>query len=241
MSQDQGQPWSQTTHQQSQQEQAWARWEYTPDEWMQLDRLDWGRTVQRYWLTVGPGMLGLLASIALFLWARMASDVITVVALIAMASFLLLLIILLVVGNGSVSRPKKRHQARKNASQPHTVTLSGKGMWQAGVFFPLERLWGDIHEWRVMLHEVYLSTQPTMLHFRVEHDVTSYKVGSDGHNYKSNYSVLETIPLLVPHAHESEAEQLVHRFRTEVIEVRERENERKRAAQEARMHPPEPR
>lgn len=238
MSQDQGQ--SQSINQESQQERAWAHWEYTPDEWKQLDRLDWGRTVQRYWLTVGPGILGLLASSALFLWVRMTSAANTVFALIAMAFFLILLIILLVIGNGSVSRPKKRHQARQNASQPHTVTLSGKGMWQAGVFFPLERLWGDIHEWRVMLHEVRLSTQPTMLHFRVEHDVTSYRVGSDGHNYKSNYSVVETIPLLVPHAHESEAEQIAHRFRSEVIEVRERENARKRAAEEARMHPPEP-
>ncbi|HET8840968.1 MAG TPA: hypothetical protein VFN35_05840, partial [Ktedonobacteraceae bacterium] len=154
-------------------------------------------------------------------------------------------------------KARKRHRARKNASQPQKgtlasqialrynaecevsqplkVTLSGQGLWMAGTYFPLAGHGVEATERLVMLREVRLSTRPTMLHFRVDSNVARFSKSGVLYSYRQ-----ETIPLLVPAGYESEAEQLAHRYRTEVVVSRESERQRQRAAQEAREHPPEP-
>lgn len=244
-------------HQEGQQKSAWAHWEYTPDEWAQLDRMDWGRAVQRYWFTAVLGTLSFLASIAFLFWLAVVAPGPGSFGIMALVP-LLMLLFYCVVPSKAFHKARKRHRARKNASQPqkgtlasqvalrynaeyevsqpYKVTLSGQGLWMAGTYFPLAGRGVEAAERSVMLREVRLSTQPTMLHFRVDHDVAHFS-SSTGLLYSYHQ---EIIPLLVPAGHESEAEQIVHRYRTEVVVSRKSERQRQRAAQEAREHPPEP-
>lgn len=248
---------SQTANQESQQKPDWAHWEYTPDEWAQLDRLDWGHAVQRYWLIAGLGMLSFLAGIAFFFWLAVVAPGPGSFGVIALVPLLILLFSCVVPGK-AFHKARKRHRARKNASQPpkgtlasqiatrynaeydvsqpHKVTLSGQGLWMAGTYFPLTGRGIEADERSVILREVRLRTQPTMLHFRVDYTVARFS-DRGGLFYSSRQ---EIIPLLVPAGHESEAEQIAHRYRTEVVVSRKSERQRQQAAQEAREHPPEP-
>jgi hypothetical protein len=159
--------------------------------------------------------------------------------LIMIVLFLLYLRNLLVFGE-AYDKAKKRHQARQNPSQPHRVTLSDQGIWEVGTYFPFAGSGVEKYELGVMLLEVRLTSQPTTLHFRVEY------LSHHGGGYRSyNNRTQETIHLLVPHDHESEAEHVAQRFRTEVIEPRELAElaEKQRAeerANDARANPPEP-
>jgi hypothetical protein len=51
----------------TQENQAWAQWEYAPAEWALLDRMDWGRVALRHWLAVRITGSGSLLAFALFL------------------------------------------------------------------------------------------------------------------------------------------------------------------------------
>lgn len=224
MSQDPGQGESPTVNQESPQKSAWAHWQYTPDEWAQLDRLDWGRAIQRYWFTAVLGMLSFLAGIALFLWLVEVAPGPGSFGIMALVPLLLLLFSCVVPGR-AFHKARKRHRARKNASQPQKgtlasqialrynaecevsqplkVTLSGQGLWMAGTYFPLAGHGVEATERLVMLREVRLSTRPTMLHFRVDSNVARFSKSGVLYSYRQ-----ETIPLLVPAGYESEAEHL---------------------------------
>ena len=211
--------------------QAWAHWEYAPDEWSLLDQLDWQSVVQRYVLSLLGGTLGFSLLLALWLWS------LTVVAnitsfLIPVMFVLFILFLYIVVPGTAFHKARKRHQARKNPSQPQKVTLSGKGIWEAGTFFPLSGFGVEALEWNVKLREVRLTAQPTTLHFRVE-----YLIRNNANTLNRTEINRETIHLLVPRTHESEAEYVAQRFRTEVIQARELAEKR---LHDSIVNPPEP-
>jgi len=228
----------------SNQQQAWAHWEYTPEEWAQLDRLDWGSAVQRYLLTAGMGILSCLVLVGLFLLSiQVRTEVFTAIgifAFILMFAMFCMLPLFLIPGK-AYHKARKRHQARRNPSQSRTVTLSDQGIWEAGTYFPLNGVGVESREFKVRLFEVQLTSQPVVLHFRVVYDPRAY-ISTGGSITYGAYQPGrgETIHLLVPRDCENQAEHVAQRFRTEVFEPRERENARRRAEQEARAHPPEP-
>ena len=122
-----------------------------------------------------------------------------------------------------VSETRRRHLARQNPTQPHRVTFSRRGVWEAGTYFPLNE---DIEG--IYLEEVEMTSEPPVLRFRLTKTFSEY---SD-----DNRPWTERLHVLVPRGHEDEAAQLMQRFRTEVIEAR------KQAQQQARQerNPPEP-
>lgn len=233
MPKNQGKQENQASKNQGQGNRAWAHWEYTPDEWAQLDRVDWGSIPQKHWLAVGITGPGSLLALVILIWSALTDGG----AIGGVAFFLMLFLFILFVLYAQFfwnryDKAKKRHQARQNPSQPHTVTLSGQGIWEAGIYFPFGGLGVEKNEFAVKLLDVRLTSQPTTLHFRVQY-LSSYRANRG----TQSQSTRETIHLLVPRAHESEAEHVAQRFRTEVIEARERAEKR---AHDALVNPPEP-
>lgn len=107
---------------------------------------------------------------------------------------------------------KKRHQARQNQAQARRITIAKEGIWEAGTFFPLNG-----HD--VVLEEVKLTHQPTILHFRR----TKHFPGEE------TTPQSDTLRVPVPGRYENDAAHLLQQFRTEVIETQQRQ-----------MNPPEP-
>lgn len=220
-------------NQANQENQAWARWDYAPDEWAQLDRMDWRPTALRHWLAVGITGPGSLLALAFFLWFVVTdAGAISGFALFIMLFLFLLLMLYAQFFWKVYDKAKKRHQARQNPSHPQRVTLSGQGIWEAGTHFPFGGSGVETNEFGVKLLEVQMTSQPTTLHFRVEYR-SLYRSDRGTRSQRTQ----ETIYLLVPRGHESEAEPVAQRLRTEVIEARERAEKR---AQEARVNPSEP-
>jgi len=208
---------------------AWAHWEYTPDEWAQLDLLDWRSVAQRHWLAVGITAPGSLLALALFLWSTLTDGG----AIGGFAFFLMNLLFILFLLHAQLfwdryDKAKKRHQTRQKSSQPYRVTFSSQGIWEAGTHFP-------VGGFDVKLLDVHLTSQPTTLHFRIQY-LSSYRTDRGTRSQRTR----ETIHLLVPRDHESEAEHIAQRFRIEVIEVRERAEKRAKDALDALANPPEP-
>ena len=187
-------------------QQAWVRWEYSPEEWARLDRIDWRpRRRACFWGLVGvlPGGLGF------FLVAVSGSAVAGVLAG-AMAALPILLLFWLSHGTEAA----QRHTARQQSAQPHRVTIAKQGMWEAGAYFPLDSL-----------AAVKMTARPAVLHFH------SFTVYTDTASADTASSYRRRV--LVPRGREEEAERLVQRFRTEVIEAREH-------AWQRMLNPPEP-
>lgn len=218
----------------NQEQQAWVHWEYAPDEWARLDQMDLGPIRRRYWLTfaLGMGILVILFVLALVLWGG--------ASLLWMAPLLLTLVLVLlfvVLPSNDYRQAKKRHQARQDPAHPHRVTLSNQGLWGFGPYFPFTGMGAQENEISVQLNKVWLTAQPTTLHFQVEH-LKLKATPSGGAVNVEKIPVPETIHLLVPTGHESEAEQVAQRFRAEVIEARELALKR---FQDEQVNPPEPR
>jgi hypothetical protein len=211
--------------------QGWAHWEYAPEEWALLDRIDWGRVVQRYWLTSVLGILGFLLAVALLIWFAVIAPNIGSFGVIMIVPLIILLLYAVVPGT-AYRKAKKRHQARQNPSQPQKVTLSGQGIWEAGTHFPFAGSGVEARELNVKLREVRLTSEPTTLHFRIE-----YLIRNNANTLNKTEINRETIHLLVPRGHESEAEHVAQRFRTEVIEARELAAKR---IHDSIVNPPEP-
>lgn len=188
-------------------DQAWAHWEYSPEEWAVFDRIDWQAAWRRYWfLNLAPVICIFILSVVFI------HDVVEVVFSTLMFG-LTFAVVPFVVGGFSYREAKKRHRARQDQTQPHRVTFSKEGVWEAGTFFPLggSGLFGS-------LRGVRMTSQPTVLHFR-----RRTLINRNTHLYY-------TLRVLVPHGYEDEATQLAERFRTEVI----------RAKQQTTYNPPEP-
>ena len=214
---------------------AWAHWEYAPDEWELFDRIDWRSVVRRYLLTSALGILGFLLVVALFFWlTTIHTEVATTIANFAFVAMLFsaFFLLYLMVPGTAFRKARKRHKARQNSSQPYKVTLSHKGMWLAGTYFPFTGTGVENRELGVTLREVRLTSEPTTLQFRVE-----YRISNSANTLNRTEINRETVHLLVPRAHESEAEYVAQLFRTEVVEAREQAAKR---AHDALVNPPEP-
>lgn len=212
-------------------EKAWVHWEYTPEEWALLDRLDWVNTARWYVLRAGLVTLFLLGFIALFVRSVNVSDTISVIAFLGMDGCFIVLILLL-VSNTAFRKARKRHNARQKSSFPYKITLAEKGIWEAGTFFPLKGSGVEPSEVNVELLDVQLTSQPTLLHYRVKYvSITSSSRGGTGRAVRK-----ETIRLLVPAAYESEAQRVVQQYRSRIIETRDRAQR----FHESLVNPPEP-
>src|SRR5581483_6631729 len=136
------------------------------------------------------------------------SDTISVIACLGMDGCFVVLIFLL-ASNTAFRKARKRHNARQKSSPPYKVTLAEKGIWEAGTFFPLKG-WGvEPSEVSVELLDVQLTSQPTVLHYRVKHvSITASSRRGIGRAARK-----ETIRLPVPEAYKSEAERVVQQYR----------------------------
>lgn len=184
---------------------AWAHWEYSADEWALFDKIDWGKASRKLWRVIGLCALVDFLIVGVLSWVFLIAQPFTSdnLPIVIIPAFLLLIpSILLIAFYGSAdSEAKKRRKARQNQAQPHKVTFSEKGVWEAGTYFPLNEIFVD-------LKDVKLTSQPTVLHFKIENT-------SIGSNSQASF---DTLRVLVPRGHEAEAAQLMQRFRTEVIE-----------------------
>lgn len=220
-----------STHHDKSEEKAWAHWEYTPDEWAWLDRLDWVNTARWYVLRVGLVALFFLGFIALFVRSVNVSDTISVMAFLGLVGCFVVLIFLLAF-NTTFRKARKRHKARQHSSLPHKITLAEKGIWEAGTFFPLKGSGVEPSERGVELLDVQLTSQPTILHYRVKY--VSITVNSRGGTGRAASE--ETIRLLVPAAYESEAERVVQQYRSRIVKA----HDRAQRVHESLVKPPEP-
>ena len=186
--------------------QAWVKWEYSPEEWARFDQIDWrpGRRAC-FWLLMGLLPVGL----GLLLFAVSGS---AVAGVVAFASLALPMLFLFWLSHGTEAT--RRHKARQKSAQPHRVTIARQGMWEAGAYFPLDNL-----------ARVKMTSGPPVLHFHSFTVYTDTATADTATSYRRR--------VLVPRGHEEEAERLVQRFCTEVIEAREH-------AWQRWMNPPEP-
>lgn len=190
-----------TLHQNLQQgmpgDQAWAHWEYNAEEWALFDHIDWQAARRGYW---PPNLIGLVCLLILGLSLLFLPAYRSLI--LTPAIFLVIIVFLLfVLRMHAYSEAKKRHQARQNQAQPHRVTFSKEGVWEAGTYFPLKELF-----WR--LRSVRMTSQPAVLHFHRE----------QRHIRASNE--YDALRVLVPRGHEEEAARLMQRFRAEVIKAK---------------------
>jgi len=187
--------------------QAWVHWEYSPEEWALFDRIDWRPRLRAFfWILLGLLFplgfgLGLFAISRTFIAGVLACVFLEIGILICFLTTLL-------------TEAARRHKARQKPDQPHRVTISRQGMWEAGTYFPLDHL-----------ASVKMTSRPHVLHFQ------GFSLNTDTATADSASSYRRRV--LVPRAHEEEAERLVQRFRTEVIEAEEE-------AQKLLRNPPEP-
>ena len=187
--------------------QAWVQWEYSPKEWARFDQIDWmPRRRACFWLLMGLLPFGF----GLGLFAVSGSSVAGVLAIAIVA---LGILFFFWISHGTEAA--QRHKARQKSVPPHRITISAQGMWEAGVYFPLTNL-----------ARVKMTSQPPVLHF---HSIMLYTSSTEAADTVASYRRR----VLVPSGHEEEAERLVQRFRTEVIEAQEQASQRV-------MKPPEP-
>ncbi|HEX7733323.1 MAG TPA: hypothetical protein VF458_00615 [Ktedonobacteraceae bacterium] len=84
----------------------------------------------------------------------------------------------------------------------------------------------------VELLDVQLTSQPTILHYRVKYiSITASSRGGTGRAARK-----ETIRLLVPAVYESEAERVLQQYRSGIVKVRNRAQ----SVHESLVNPPEP-
>ena len=184
-------------------DQAWAHWDYSPEEWAVFDRVDWQLVWLRYWL------LNLAPPACIFVLFILGHTNLLRVVLGTIMFGIPFGAVLFVTGREAYRKAKKRHQARQNRDHPQRVTFSKEGVWEAGTFYPLGG-----QDMVNSLQRVRMTSHPAVLHFRCRMLMPP-----------SN-SVYYTLRVLVPHGHEEEAVQLMGRFRMEVIEAKKRTTSR---------------
>ena len=168
-------------------QQAWAHWEYSPEEWALFDRVDWQAVWLRYWLPI------LIPPVLLFLLGVVVFHLFVPAMVMIMIAFVLPpLAAVFVIRGYSYGEAKNRHKARKNRAQPQRVTFSKEGVWEAGAYFPLTDVF-------LSLQSVNMTSQPTVLHFRRKRLIRN--------NFRR-----DTLRVLVPHGREEEAVRLMQRF-----------------------------
>jgi hypothetical protein len=182
---------------------AWAHWEYRPEEWAQFDAIDWKATRLTVVLLVGCVLLilpvlGVLLLGSSPLYSGIAFGGGFTLLMVAFGGF--------VFSFFSVQEGRKRHQARQSPS--HRVTFSRLGVWEAGVYFP-------IHDGDMTLQKVSMTAQPAIMHFRRSRFI----------NFESTPQTV-TLRVLVPRGHEAEAERLRQRYQSEILDAEKEREER---------------
>lgn len=208
-----------TSHSRFHEDEAWVHWQYSPDEWALFDKVDWNAPCSIFWGLTACCAASVIAAILpwfLFPPGTDAGPLLSVFlpALLGWCVFFPLTMTYLF----SYIDARKRHKARQQ--EPRTVTISREGVWEAGIFFPLNKFL------EANLKKVTLTLDPPVLHFRL----TRFHLGK---NWRASpTSAILHVP--VPRGLEEEAGFLQERFQTEVIQARaQRENRLK--------NPPEPR
>lgn len=196
---------------QSNKSQAWVHWEYSPEEWTLFDAIDW-RPVRLVFF-------GLLIGLPYALLFGGVAGLVNGSFVVALFPFVgvELLLLLLTWRVIFFSETRRRHKARQN--QSHRVTFSKTGMWEAGIYFPL-----DEPNDNVILKKIKMTFQPSIIHF---HWTAVPKPEYRGGRVPS-YQPRKPIRVLVPRGHEEEAARLVERYQTEVIEARKQADQQRR-------------
>ena len=199
---------------------AWVHWEYSPEEWVLFEKVDWMPIRLRFWgVTVGCAASVVAAILPWFFFSLRGGDesqflIVYLSALLGWCVFLPLVIMHFF----SYINARKRHKARQQ--EPRTVTFSREGVWEAGTFFPLNKFL------TANLKKVTLTFDPPVLHFRL-------RIWPSGKNWRSS-PTSSALHVPVPRGREEEAGFLLERFQTEVIQARVQLEQRLN-------NPPEPR
>jgi len=188
-------------------DQAWAHWEYDPSEWAAFDRVDWFpvRNKAQRTLILSPILcVVIIGAILLVATTVFQASLDTASALMLGPAIILLtgLMFVMISAGNSGKEAKKRYLARQNQAEPHRVTFSSNGVWEAGTYFTFKL--GLLE-----LESVKLTTNPSVLHFKM------LKLNADG----SWTGTAEKLHVLVPRGHEAEAEQLRQRYYAEAIKT----------------------
>jgi len=208
-----------STHQHAHtQQQYWARWEYSPEEWKRFERLDWTSARHALWLLIAlwllvsvaitVGLVIVLHSMTQGLPPKDASNAFTFE--VFLVGFFM--VMLASIGSSCIflwgwlpsQEARQRHRARQMGPQRVTignVRVLSQSLWLAGQHFPLQHT-------SMTLTRVTLSAEPLALHFRRRHGSTLTTRTSGWY---------ETVHILLPSGHEQEAELLLLRFRQETI------------------------
>ena len=207
---------------QGSEQQSWASWEYSPQEWALFEDVDWQPVRHTYWLLFGLcfpffGDLLLMIWFSIALLPQPAFERFPLLPFVFPLSFVLILllslipIILLSSYSYLYGQAKIRHKVRL-LDRPHRVTIAKQGVWEAGAYIPFD-----------VLNKVEMTTQPTVLHFRREKSLVATR----------NAPRYNTFHVPVPYGYEDEALSIVQRLRVEVIAEREQMLQRA-------LNPPEP-
>lgn len=177
---------------------AWARWDYTPDEWAAFDQLDWVPVRNRslLMLILSPTLFLAITTIS-FLWGSpdQVGLLLTLLLLLLIAT-----IWLMIAAIAALIDTGKRHRARHKPAELPRVTLTASGLWLTGTYFPLREDFWHI-KW------VKMTTNPTVLHFKLRQTGII-----EGHTTDIGLISTRTIHIPVPRSHEAEAEQLWQRY-----------------------------
>lgn len=200
-------------------EEVWVHWEYGPEEWELFEKVDWNVQQLTFWGLAGGTAASVIA--AILPWFIFPPDTdagpllrVFLPALLGWCVFFPLMMMSLF----SYIDARKRHKARQQG--PRTVTFAREGVWEAGLFFPLNKFL------EATLKKVTMTFDPPVLHFRLLRQ-----------HWGTNWSASPTSATLrvpVPRGREEEAGFLQERFQTEVIQERAQ-------LQKRLKNPPEPR
>lgn len=200
-------------------DEAWVHWEYSPEEWTLFEKIDWDAQRFIFWGLAGCCAASVIAAILPWFLLPPGTDAgpllsMFLPALLGWCMFFPFTMAYLF----SYIDARKRHKARQQESR--TVTFSKEGVWEAGIFFPLDKFL------EANLKKVTLTLDPPVLHFRLMRFHW-------GKNWRAS-PTSATLHVPVPRGQEEEAGFLLERFQTEVIQAR--------AQREKRLkNPPEPR
>jgi hypothetical protein len=187
--------------------QAWAHWEYGPYEWSLFNKIDWlpVRNRSQRTLIMSPVIcLVIIGALLAVLLVGFQVPIPATFAIVLTSAILLLtaLMFVMISAANSGKGAKARYQARQNQAEPHRVTFSRQGIWEAGTFFPFNSA-------GLELESVKLTANPAVLHFKM------LKFNSDG----SWTGTAQKIHVPVPRGSEGEAEHLRQRYYAEGIKT----------------------
>jgi hypothetical protein len=190
---------------------AWLHWEYSPEEWLRFDALDW-RPRRRVLAGLLFGLvIALPTTITAFLVGYAVLGLLGAVGILAVVTAVNFWL------SELVGWDKRRHQARKAPQAPHRVTFGKQGLWVAGIFCTFDH----------GLKQVRMTARPPALYFRAFITTTNPQ-------HTSTTTGMDRMRILVPRGCEEEAARLVERYQSEVIDA-------ERRSLEAFRNPPEPR